>query len=480
MRSPSHFEASLLIETVMDGIAGGLGLEPHLVRQLNIHPGGGLARSGLSGGLMPPSLLHGNSMPALWTRLLERSEYTTRRAEVNTFNAKPENTFRKRGIAITPAKYGMIRTPGASARVDVFEDGSIQIATTGAEIGQGLHTKVAQVACATFSKLLGVAPSMTDVRFTNFSSEVMMYGRGAGGSTTSEMVSFAVEEACNKLSTSFKEFLASAALAEKNRLAASPAQEADPDGVVIKSGNAKDSGLTWNLLIRQAKKGPKGVPLWAMHFSEIGIYMPPIDELLYETYGAAVTEVEIDTLTGETKLLASHVMFDTGPSLNPAIDLGQIEGSYVMGLGAMLFETTRYDEDTGSILTTNTWDYKIPTLYDTPNKFVVDLVDMRSQSKDGAWGMVLGGASGVLGALGKPWKPTKGNKTYRSSKATGEPPLLFSYSALSAIRHAIQAAGVSALATVPIPATSEVVSGLCWDAANAGTSLKARLDSTKM
>eukprot|EP00301_Raphidiophrys_heterophryoidea_P025623 c8643_g1_i1.p1 GENE.c8643_g1_i1~~c8643_g1_i1.p1 ORF type:complete len:1451 (-),score=377.81 c8643_g1_i1:195-4547(-) len=488
VRSPSHLEASMVIETVMDGIAGKLGVEPDLVRQANIHKGGGmLPQSGLSGGLLPPSLLHGNSMPALWQHLIQRSEYERRKQDIKEFNSKPENQFRKRGIAITPAKYSMVRVPGAAARVDVFEDGSIQVATTGSEIGQGLHTKAAQVVCATFGKTLGVKPAMEDIRFTNFSSEVFMYGKGAGGSTTSETVCFAVEEACSKLGSSFKDFLKTAQTAAKAAAAGSkvPTREDAVDATSSNTNNNEEApiveglGLTWKKLIKAAKKGPAGAPMWAMHFSEVGIYMPPINEILYETYGAAVTEAEVDTLTGETKLLLSHVMFDTGPSLNPAIDLGQIEGAYVMGLGAMLFETTRYDEENATILTTNTWDYKVLTMYDIPEKFVVDLVDMRGQSKDGAWGVVLGTASGALGALGKPWKPTKGQKSFRASKATGEPPLLFSYSALSAVRQAIQAAGVLPLTNLPIPATAEVVSGICWDAANAGTSMTNRLSASK-
>jgi len=483
VRSPSHLEASMIIETVMDGIAGKLGVAPDVVRLANIHMGDGmLPQSGLSGGILPPSLLHGNTMPALWRRLLERSEFATRKDAIKVFNTQPENKFRKRGIAITPAKYSMVRIPGAAARVDIFDDGSVQIATSGAEIGQGLHTKAAQVACASFTKILNVGPGMTDVRFTNFSSEVLPYGKGAGGSTTSEMICFAVEEACGKLSASLKDFLKTASAAAAAAPASQPAQSKPQDG------NGDDDpapsslaeGLTWNRLIKAAKRGPPKAPMWAMHFSEVGIYMPPINEILYETYGAAVTEAEIDVLTGETKLLASHVMFDTGPSINPAIDLGQIEGAYVMGLGQMLLETTSYAPDTGKILTTNTWDYKVPTVYDIPDKFVVDLVDLRNQGKDGAWGVVLNTTSGALGALGKPWKPTKGNKAYRSSKATGEPPMLFSSSALSAIRQAVEAAGVAPLTPIAVPATAEVVSALCWDAAAAGTSLNKFLQVPKV
>jgi hypothetical protein len=131
----------------------------------------------------------------------------------------------------------------------------------------------------------------------------------------------------------------------------------------------------------------------------------------YSAFGAAVSEVELDVLTGERRVLYSHIVYDCGKSLNPGIDLGQIEGAFVMGLGAMLCEQVQFDEETGELLTGSTWNYKVPTHDLIPQEFIVNFLADAPNSR------------GIL-----------------SSKASGEPALMTSTSALMALQQAAQAA----------------------------------------
>eukprot|EP00294_Goniomonas_avonlea_P015192 CAMPEP_0114552482 /NCGR_PEP_ID=MMETSP0114-20121206/7146_1 /TAXON_ID=31324 /ORGANISM="Goniomonas sp, Strain m" /LENGTH=1343 /DNA_ID=CAMNT_0001737357 /DNA_START=87 /DNA_END=4118 /DNA_ORIENTATION=- len=445
-RSPAHLEALMVIETVMDTIANDLGLSPEQVREANFVRPGMLSMTGLKGGMLPPSLVHDWTAPALWRRMQAVSEFDRRKKEVAEFNAA--NRWKKRGVAMTPAKYGLFRMPGMSAKVDIFTDGSVQVSTGGAEIGQGLSTKVAQVVCATFGAL-GVQPELDSLRFVDFTTEVTPNAAGAGGSTTSEMACFAVEEACNVLVARLR-----------------PAFK--------KARKASKIGVTWTSLIAAAFKSP--VPGSVFDGTAFGFYLPPVKDIPYETFGAATSEVEIDCLTGETKVLATHLMFNSGPSINPAIDVGQVEGAFVMGLGQMLLEEVRFDSTTGALATTNTWDYKPPTAGDIPENFHVYLVDLHAQASHGLWGWILWALSGMLAFFGLPYKPSKGRPEYRSSKATGEPPMLMSYSIVAALRQAMAAARptgkLDSGVAVRTPITVEEVSRFTWGTA---TSLTRRM-----
>jgi len=153
---------------------------------------------------------------------------------------------------------------------------------------------------------------------------------------------------------------------------------------------------------------------------------------------------------------------DAGPSLNPAVDIGQVEGAYVMGLGHILLEGTKHHKDTGALLTTNTWTYKPPNFHDIPEEFVVEMVDLKS--KDNCWGCMFGCVSCCVGCMGNTAdKPSKINPKMKSSKALGEPPLLLSYTIMCALRHAIRAVrGKEFVVNLVQPVTPEQVSALCW------------------
>eukprot|EP00466_Bigelowiella_natans_P006090 jgi/Bigna1/80905/fgenesh1_pg.75_\ len=428
VRGPGHFEAVLVIETIIDKIAGVCGLLPEKVREVNFLPhkkflatqgvlDAGSYKTynavsnciehsrlrGLKGGIIPPALVEGNGFIPLWNRLVRESKYWERKAKIDEFNRT--NKYRKRGIAITPARYGMIRSGGH-----------------GTEMGQGLHTKLGQTALGVLNKKLGVNITLDRIKFLNQNTHMYCHGAVTGGSTGSEMTCFAVEEACFKLAPKMAKF---------KKLAQKMAQE---------KGKEK---YDWGDLCAAGYKGL--TPFWKPDFSETGFYRPEIKDILYETY--------------------ANLMFDCAPCLNPAIDMGQIEGAYVMGLGQILLEQRRHCKDTGKLLSVNTWSYKPPTMYDIPEEFHVNIVDMRKESSHNGWDYVMGAISNTVHSLGLFHNAfRKGSRSIKSSRATGEPPVLFSYAVLSALRNAILSTGRTHSGTLkmPIPATPELVSDIIW------------------
>lgn len=459
VRSPGHTEAAAVIEAVMDCISTVLRLPPEKVRQVNLVADGFMKQVGLKGPLPLPAQLHDNPLSAMWPLIMERSRMAQRREKVREFNET--SRWVKRGLSISPGKYMLIRNAGMPARIDVFPDGSIQIATSGVEIGQGLQTKAAQVAATVLGRGLGVTIPLDKINFTEFATDIFAAHHGTGGSTTSELVAMAVEAACNKLLDKF-------AAAKKNLLAE-----------VKKTG--KKESYTWKALVDGAYTKPDGLAGF-LSFIELGekaCAQPSLPELIYTVYGASVAEVEVDVLTGESRVLSVMLMMDSGPLLNPAIDIGQAEGAFVMGLGQWLLEGANWDPATGQLLSDNTWTYKVPTMYDTPEEFDVQMIDFQGQRATNGWSNTFAVAKMVAPM---PYKPHNAEvRGYnRSSRALGEPPLLMSSAIHSAIRQAVSAARCPLDGNadpqpnynLPTPANPEAVSGLCWSG-NLSALLKA-------
>lgn len=349
---------------------------------------------------------------------------------------------------MTPARYGMFRSSGFKVRLQVCTDASIIVHCAGIEMGQGLHTKVAQVISSKLKTLTGVdSVAMDTIRFTNNSTLAQDAQPGTGGSTGSELSCFAAEDACVKLAATLKPF-------------------------------KKKSMTTWKELVAASLEFKiLGVLLDPPNLEADGFYKMPLVDLAYETFGVAMCEMEIDTLTGESRVLAAHLLFDAGPSFNPAVDIGQVEGSFIMGMGQILTEGMRFDRETGAVLTDNTWTYKPPIASDVPEEFIVELVDMEGQRVDTNAAHMQNTLYSTMGAVGVTGKTTSVDKKLKSAKATGEPPLLLCLSVHAALRAAITAArgGTpakfdklptptergSAEFVLPIPATPPVVAALC-------------------
>lgn len=211
VRGPGHCEAVMLIEAVFCGVATLLGLPQDFVREANFYRGR-FNTAGLKGGMVPPASLAHYSHLAMWDLIKTKTKYAERRAAVDRFNEA--NRFKKRGLSIVPARYGMTSFPGHTARVDIFKDGSVQIAVSGSEIGQGLHTKVGQLVSTAFARALGAGPPMKVIRFLETSTEQIPNANLTGGSTTSECSAFAAESAVDQLVKTLKGYVA---MAKKNK-----------------------------------------------------------------------------------------------------------------------------------------------------------------------------------------------------------------------------------------------------------------------
>ncbi|MEM9428650.1 MAG: xanthine dehydrogenase molybdopterin binding subunit [Pseudomonadota bacterium] len=381
------------IERVMDHIAHSLNFDPLTVRRRNLY--GPAPRNTTHYGMT----VEDNIAPDLIERLADTAEYKARRAEIEAANST--SPVLKRGIALTPVKFGISFTlthlNQAGALVHIYSDGSIHLNHGGTEMGQGLNTKVALVAADVFAQpLSAVKITATDTgKVPNTSATAASSGTDLNGmackaaceTIRDRLIDFAAERwQCPRTAVHFRD---GAVDIGAERVAFSDLVKAAYTARISLSstGFYATPKITWDRLRGQ------GRPFY------------------YFAYGAAVTEVALDTLTGENRLLRADILHDCGRSLNPAIDIGQIEGGYVQGAGWLTMEELVWD-GTGRLRTHAPSTYKIPAAADRPRIFNVAL-----------------------------WTGENREETVYRSKAVGEPPLMLGISALMALSHAVSAAG---------------------------------------
>ncbi|KAK3581556.1 hypothetical protein CHS0354_031896 [Potamilus streckersoni] len=326
--------------------------------------------------------------------LRDSAEVQIRQQEIQVFNQA--NRWKKKGLSIVPMKFG-ISWLGVNYGVNVYVyagDGTVAVTHSGIEMGQGLNTKVAQV-CA---YELGIPISMINVKASN--SIIGANSVTTGGSITSESCCQGVVNCCQDL---------------LQRMAPVKAKITDP---------------TWLKIVQEC--AVEGIDLVARS------WVAPVskDVFQYYSYGATCSEVEVDVLTGEHQISRVDILYDCGESMNPAVDIGQIEGSFVMGIGYWMTEELKFDPQTGQLLTNSTWEYKPPLGKDIPVDFRVNL---------------LKNAPNPLGVL--------------RSKAVGEPPMCMSCSVLFAAKHAVESArqeiGQLDYFRLDGPATTEYLQDAC-------------------
>ncbi|MGZ8259582.1 MAG: xanthine dehydrogenase molybdopterin binding subunit, partial [Caldimonas sp.] len=421
-------QGAIAIENVLDTIARRLGKDALDVRRLNFYgPSPPAGNPGERNVTPYGQAVEDNILDELVGELETTSDYRQRRAAIAEFNAT--NAVLRRGLALTPVKFGisfnLVHLNQAGALVHVYGDGSVLVNHGGTEMGQGLHTKVAQVV----AHALGV--DVDAVRVTATDTQKIANTSATAASTGSDLNGKAAEDA---------------ALRIRSRLVAFAAERYGVSAGEIRFAAGRVAiGAKKTMRFRElvAEAYMARVQLWSD-----GFYATPglswnKDTMQgrpfhYFAYGAAVSEVVVDTLTGEWKLLAAHLLHDAGRSLNPAIDLGQIEGGFVQGMGWLTTEELIWHPADGSaraglLLTHAPSTYKIPTANDCPGVFDVRLW------QDGA------GDDHVA-------------DTIHRSKATGEPPLLLSFSVFFALRDAISAAGAHRVdPPLTAPATSEAI-----------------------
>jgi xanthine dehydrogenase large subunit len=404
-------QGALVMEVMLDEIAHRLKRDPVDVRRVNYY--------GIDDRNVTPygQTVEDNVIAPLTDELVASSAYVQRRKAIAAFNAT--SPVLKRGIAFTPVKFGIsFNVPflnQAGALVHVYKDGSALVNHGGTEMGQGLNTKVAQVVANT----LGVA--LSRVRVTATDTSKIANTSATAASTGSDLNGKAAE---------------AAALTIRGRLAELAAKQlgGHAEDVVFRNGVVESNGgqMPFDQLVAAAYLAR--VQLWSD-----GFYATPKvnwdsktltgQPFYYFAYGAAISEVVVDTLTGEWRLLRADILHDVGQSINPALDIGQVEGGFVQGMGWLTTEELWWNRD-GRLMTHAPSTYKIPSVSDIPAAMNVALYHNQNVEA-----------------------------TVFRSKAVGEPPLLLGFSVLLAIRAAIAATAPDSADAPPLraPATPESI-----------------------
>ena len=402
-------QGMLAIEYAIDDIARALGKDPLEVRRANFY-GIGERDTTQYGQKVEDNIIHD-----IVDKLENDAKYQKRRTTIRNFNAR--NAILKRGIALTPVKFGISFTAThlnqAGALVHVYKDGSVQLNHGGTEMGQGLYIKVAQVVADEF----GI--SLDRIRSNAADTSRVPNASATAASSGSDMNGKAAQQAAAKIRARLTEFAAA-----HFNVAESKIEFADDRVMVGGDAHAfeKIVELAWFHRVPMSATGFYKTP--KIHYDRDTFSGRPF---FYYAYGAAVSEVVVDTLTGEYRLLRTDIVHDCGDSLNPAIDLGQVEGGYVQGVGWLTSEEVCWNE-AGELTTHAPSTYKIPTCSDVATDFRVQLLQQ---------------------------SPNREDTIYRS-KAVGEPPLMLGISAFLAIRDAI-ATDECPQPDLQAPATPEAV-----------------------
>lgn len=426
------------IEYIMDDIGYALDIDPLIIRQRNFYTAmseqAGIDFSAENIDEIAPrsktpygTYVKDNILPDLVSKLAEHCDYFTRRETIKSFNE--QSPIIKKGFALTPVKFGISFNATlfnqAGALVHIYTDGTILVNHGGTEMGQGLYSKIRQIVAHEFSlDLSKIRLSATDTaKVPNTSATAASSGTDLNGK--------AAQAACINI---------------RNRLQTFAAELANtkPSQVQFKDGYIYASGQSWQFaefikLAYQAR-----IQLWDSGFYKTpDIHWNPVlrygRPFFYFAYGAAASEVAIDTLTGESKVLRVDILHDVGNSINPAIDIGQIEGGFIQGMGWLTSEELYWVPEgrkQGHLFTHAPSTYKIPTATDMPKIFNVNLYDNQNLEN-----------------------------TIHRSKAVGEPPFMLALSVFSALRDAVSANittpilqnGIKVKPFLSAPATPEAI-----------------------
>jgi len=407
----------ILIETILGNVARSLGLDPLDVRKRNLY---GVDTRNVTHYQMK---VEDNILEPLLAQLERSSNYRNRRAAIARWNA--QSPIIKRGIALTPVKFGISFTATlfnqAGALVHVYTDGSVQVNHGGTEMGQGLNTKVAQVVAdelgVPFERVLSSASDTSKI--PNASATAASAGTDLNGR--------AAQFAARHVRDNLAQFVAGLDNCGAGAVAFAQGQVTSPSRSrsfvdVVKLAYANRIQLWSDGFYRTPK----------IHYDKTTLTGRPF---YYFAYGAACSEVAIDTLTGESRLLKVDILHDVGRSINPAIDIGQIEGGFVQGMGWLTTEQLVWN-DNGHLSTHAPSTYKIPATGDIPGHFVVDL-----------------------------WPEPNREDNVFGSKAVGEPPFMLAISVFEALRDAVAQTRPQERGCVSMtaPATAEnVLRALKW------------------
>ena len=405
-----------LIEDILGRCAPLLGIDPGELRRRNFYTEGQPTPYG-------QPVHRADRLQRCWQGVLDSGDIARRAEEIAAFNA--EHPHRKRGLAMTPIKFGisfnLTAFNQAGALVHVYKDGSVLITHGGTEMGQGLHTKMLQVAATALGLPLSrvrLAPTRTD-KVPNTSATAASTGADLNGG--------AVKNACDQIIARLREVAG-------GELKVHPADVVFLDGHVTGLGTTQS--VTWEELVRTAYF--RRVQLWAAGFYRTeGLHWDSSimqgSPFKYFAYGTAAAEVEVDGFTGAYTTRRVDIVHDVGDSLSPLVDIGQIEGGFVQGAGWLTLEDLRWDtsdgEKRGRFLTQSASTYKLPSFSEMPVEFNVALLP-RAHEEGAIYG----------------------------SKAVGEPPLMLAFAVREALREAAAAFGPAGVSVdLGSPATPEAV-----------------------
>jgi xanthine dehydrogenase large subunit len=404
-------QGMLAMEEILDQAARRLGLPPEVVRERNFYREGDITHYG-------QTVKDAGRIASIWTQLKQSSGFESRRAEIQRFNAAHPHC--KRGMAITPVKFGISFTATffnqGGALVLIYRDGSVQVSHGGTEMGQGLHTKIGQVAAE------GLGVPLDTIRVMPTRTDKVPNTSATAASASADLNGAAVLDACAQL----KQRLAPVAA----RLLECDAGEVRFAGGRVFRETLEDFAIPFRHVCEAAYR--HRVALFAQ-----GYYRTPEIHFNYETgrgqpfyyfaYGAAVSEIEVDGFTGEYRLLRTDILQDAGDPVSPVVDRGQIEGGFIQGAGWLTLEELLWDEQ-GRLATAGASTYKLPSWSEIPDVFNVSFLERAAEP-----GAIFGG------------------------KAVGEPPLMLAISVREAIRDAVAAFGNGGVVTFASPATPERV-----------------------
>ncbi|MEC8276334.1 MAG: xanthine dehydrogenase molybdopterin binding subunit [Myxococcota bacterium] len=403
----------VVIERILNRIAHSLSLDPAEIRRRNYY--GPSPRNKAPYG--QEVVFEDNRLARIHQELLNTSNYEVRRLDISNFNLN--STYIKKGIAFQPVKFGISFTKSllnqAGAFINVYTDGRVQLNHSGTEMGQGLFTKMITI-CA---HNLGVPVSW--VRNMHTSTEKVPNTSPTAASSGSDLNGAAVKIACDTL------------LSRLRPLAQRMLNSADSESIIFAQGQVWHPSMpakqisfpelcnqAWVEQISLSATGYYRTPGIAYDHS-VGQGTP----FFYFAYGAAITEVSVNTLTGEYRITRVDILHDVGESLIPAIDKGQVEGAFAQGIGWLSTEELRTHND-GRLLTHSPSTYKIPAFGDLPKDFRVNLLKNAPQ-----------------------------NNVIHGSKAVGEPPFVLAISLVTALQHALSTP--DRLVPIQMPCTSEQV-----------------------
>ena len=405
-------QGMMAIENIIDNISRYLDKDPSEIRKKNFYKRNrrNITHYGMK--------IEDNAINEIFNKLIKKSNYKKRYSEIKKFNLK--NKYKKKGIAITPVKFGIsfttIHLNQAGALVHIYTDGSVYLNHGGIEMGQGTHTKIAQLV----SKSFGIPYEKVQISSTNTSK--VPNTSASAASSTSDLNGAATLDAVKKIKLNLEKFI-------KNKYKISVKNNVvyKNEKIIIGRHIFKFNDIVQEAYLNRISLSSNGFySTPKINFNKKKFYGRPF---LYFCYGAAVTEVTIDTLTGENIIDKVDILHDAGNAINPALELGQIEGGFVQGQGWLTMEEVNWKAN-GQITTFSPSTYKIPAVSDVPKKFNVEI---------------------YKGGKNK-------EEVVNKAKTTGEPPLMLAMSVFFAIKDAIAAtSNYKKIPKIDAPATPEKI-----------------------